>query len=137
MDDLVQWLRVMLDDDEQTARNAMEYGSGKWTFVDTQGGDHKVVDSGGYTITGHYDVDAQPWFAEPHIAEWDPARVLREIEAKRALLNTYTEGVARLDATGLGADMRDVGYSEGLEGAIRVIAVAYVDRQGFRPEWRP
>ncbi len=151
VEDLVQWLPAQLDQEEQTARNAMEHGNGEWTFVDTQGGDHKVVDSGGYTITGHYDVDAQPWFAEPHIAEWDPARVLREIDAKRQLLDDYEvtarirdEAAARIKAAGDHPDPKDLDTWDRaqreaaiLEGPVKLAASPLSDRPGFREEWRP
>jgi hypothetical protein len=65
-----------------------------------------------------------------------PARVLREIEAKRALVDEYTQAEESLDRWTC-PDMSDVGRAEGLGAAIALLAVPYADRSGYREEWRP
>lgn len=97
MADLVQWLTVQLDADERIARAATK---GPWRAHDTHLGQY------GYAATvlsgeGN-DTDLRAWLPsmsnEPwdekrnvwadaeHIAARDPARVLREVEAKRQVL---------------------------------------------------
>lgn len=137
MDDLVQWLKAQLDADQQLAEDARAELDGRWAYVESQDGNHKVVDSLGYSITEHYDVDAQPYFCEPHIAAHDPARVLREIEAKRQIIAQYVNWDESTARAGLGADMRDVGVTEGLEIALRLLTSAYSDRPGYKQEWAP
>jgi hypothetical protein len=64
-----------------------------------------------------------------HIARHDPARVLREVAAKRAVLDAYR---AERDG-GFGGS----GFTEGLEFTLRHAAVAWDDHPGYREEWRP
>ncbi|NED73352.1 hypothetical protein G3I51_13565 [Streptomyces sp. SID9944] len=74
------------------------------------------------------------WLDADHIAEWDPARVLREIDAKRQLLSQY-------EALAAGVLVLTSGTQEILSEYRRVIlpslAAAYSDRPGYREEWRP
>ena len=97
MADLVQWLKECLNEDERIARAATP---GPWRAHDTHLGQY------GYAATvlsgDGNDTDLRAWLPsmsnEPwdekrnvwadaaHIAAHDPARVLREIEAKRQLL---------------------------------------------------
>lgn len=66
MADLVRWLTAQLDEDERIARACP--GRGEW-----------------YAGEIDYVADLSPEKCE-HIAEHDPARVLREIDSKRKLL---------------------------------------------------
>lgn len=82
--DLAQWLGAQLDADERIARAACDGGDG-WT-ADEQASCEcctNVRTATGALVCTPDDRDA------PHIAEWSPARVLREIEAKRELLAEY------------------------------------------------
>jgi len=123
MDELVRWLGAQLDEDEYLAKDAIDLpgGDGRWQYVETRGGDHKVIDSLGYTVTGHYDDDAHPWACEPHIARHDPARVLRETDAKRRTLLRCGEemfsGIPRL-----------VHFAK---QTVREMAAVYEDRPGY------
>ena len=64
---------------------------------------------------------------QDHFATWNPARVIREVEAKRAILAAYQpsgKGVAyTLEA--------------GLEFAVRALAAAWSDHPDYRAEWKP
>jgi hypothetical protein len=76
-DSLVDWLCLQLDEDERVARAA-------------QGMERDVFDGTGVIVmhatTGTRSVTLSSAVAT-HIARWDPARVLREVEAKRKILN--------------------------------------------------
>lgn len=89
MADLVQWLRTQLNEDEAAAEDtlSLHVRAGRFRGVDVQR--WRITKSG----TGIIDEDggtlrAQQIFpAEAtHVIRHDPARVLREIEAKRGLL---------------------------------------------------
>jgi hypothetical protein len=67
-----------------------------------------------------------------HVVRHDPARVLREIDAKRRLLAEYQ----RADAEGKYPDWPG-GYASGLEYAVQIAAAEYADRPGYDPEWAP
>jgi hypothetical protein len=82
MDDLVRWLTACLDEDKRIARAA---SAAPWTA--------KGVGDFGWAVHfsrpdgGLETEDSEQGLADTvFIAEWDPARVLREIESKRTIL---------------------------------------------------
>lgn len=95
MDDLVRWLGEQLDEDAAKAQEAAAEFGATWTVNDAM--ESVRSDTGA-------DVLAEPGTPRSFIAGWDPARVLREIDAKRDLLRfaeaihdhheTFTTGVA-------------------------------------------
>ena len=105
MDDLITWLRAQLDEDERKARPAAR------------------------AIAQHdwHDVDGLCQVEWEFVEHFDPARVLRKIEAERALL-------AETICPYLGADTT-TGRVAWL--ALRLLALPYSDRPGYREEWRP
>ncbi|MFD5221384.1 DUF6221 family protein [Streptomyces tendae] len=131
MDELVQWLRAQLDDDERTARAATE---GPWS-VDADSYAEAIYAADRCTTVvagGRWGGEASVFESTEdalHIARHDPARVLREIDAARVLLAQY-EGLK----DGLLDDMSGV---FALETAIRAKAAVYADRAGYREKWRP
>lgn len=67
-----------------------------------------------------------------HIARWDPAHVLAEVGAKRRILDEFEAADAAAEFPNL-----DGGRAEGLGRAVRLLALSYADRPGYREEWRP
>ena len=67
-----------------------------------------------------------------HIAMHDPASVLADVAAKRALLAEYE----RADKASQFPDFEG-GVAGGLQDAIRLVATAYAGWPGYREEWRP
>jgi hypothetical protein len=138
MDDLVTWLRAQLDGDERVARAAagsLRCGchpgafAGAWTPDDDRvliASDvgHGVADSSGFG--GLKNEVAQ------HIARWDPARVLAEVDAKRRILDRLARWLDVEDEydavqTTLRAEGKDM---------VRDLAAPYAGRDGWREEWR-
>ena len=111
MVDLAQWLRAVLDTDAEA--NASPYAEGAWHTRDCA----SIPD---VQETSECDCGV-------------PARVLREIDAKRQLLDLYAEVAAN--------DVDDVEYAHGwanaLGTAVRLAALPYAARLGFREEWAP
>ncbi|MEU3098534.1 DUF6221 family protein [Streptomyces sp. NPDC006967] len=116
MDDLVEWLRAQLDEDERTARAATP---GPWRAGVRSGFD--AVDGDGWTVCNASDVDVA------HIARHDPARVLREIDAKRRTLIRCEEAM-------LSASPMLVHFAKQTAWEM---ALPYADRPGYRDDWRP
>jgi hypothetical protein len=119
-DDLVQWLRDRLDEDERIAREAAgNYESGgRWWEDGRFGSDGVVADERGSVVVYRTGVGRQH---AAHIALHDPARVLREIDTKRRILDTLVEeGGDRMFA--------DI---------FRLLALPYADQPGYREEWQP
>jgi hypothetical protein len=136
VEDLVQWLRAQLDEDERIARAASD---GPWAAYR---GPEKTWQSKGDLIhpvrtwdhkLGDPVIMAAYWADSRHIAEWDPQRVLREIDAKRQMLTAYAQVAAN--------DVNEVeyahGYANALGEAVRLLALPYADRPGYREEWAP
>lgn len=72
--------------------------------------------------------------AAGHIARWDPARVLAEVEAKRRILDRYEEAVTWYSEN----RSAPAGEVHGLWTAIKLLAVPYAaDHAGFDESWRP
>jgi hypothetical protein len=144
--DLVRWLGACLDEDERIARAATP---GPW--VD-QGG--YVTDSGPdglprVQVTDYGTQDGEPEEDNPrgradsaHIVAFaDPARVLREIDAKRRIVELHhAELVEAVNADG---DERSGYWCFECDGepfpcrTLRLLALPYGDRPGYRAEWRP
>lgn len=156
MDDLIAWLRAQLDEDERIAlatfdvnvRVAMSNGAATPRWIpdpETSG----VRDEGGVSRVHH------TWHRErEHIARHDPARVLADVAAKRAILDLHyiiERKVNWIDAEGddwqnhqpvcvicvekysLVTIPDDLGPCK----TVHLLATAYADRPGWREEWRP
>lgn len=149
MDELVEWLRARFNEDERLARAAgslsgiIAAGSDQWrvsgSHTDDGGtywsitstspdlGRVPVVEMVGSGMSGG---GAHTEEVAAHIAEWDPARVLREIDAKRDLLR-FAKGIHDHHET------FTTGVAARLEQTLRLFALAYADRPGYREEWAP
>lgn len=120
-DELVGWLRAQLDEDERVAREA-GYRASAWPLGDTwwlEGVEHNVV--------GAEEAYCYPHNAA-HIARWDPARVLAEVDAKRRIIEDAEFWMWNDDRGG--PDPMSA-------SALRLLALPYADRPGYREQWRP
>lgn len=134
--DLVTWLRAQLDADEQVALPAAEAGA-EWE-ADERGRvevANPVSDSTAFEYTVVFDEGSPSGAQAAHIAWWDPARVLRELEAKRAILDLHHEyvGVCAYCVNARGEHQREPWPCP----TFRLLALPYADRPGYRPEWAP
>lgn len=125
MDELVRWLGEQLDEDERIARAAT---AGPW-LVDCESYAEAIIAGDGTSVIagGRWGGEASAFESTEdalHIAAHDPARVLREIDAKRRIVDRF-------------AWLREHGDTGGTEWVIPVLALAYEDRPGYREEWRP
>jgi hypothetical protein len=149
-DSITDWLHAQLAEDERIARAAQrQHGGGEWSArADASG----IVAVEG--LPGHAD-ELIPVVLHPdedetavHVAEHDPARVLREIDANRRRLERHTPELM----VGYDSDADDPStYVLGCptcqvtvvkEGdfpcvELRDMLVSYADRPGYRPDWRP
>lgn len=131
MDDLITWLRAQLDKDERMAQAVP--GSGTWRAY-AEGGDD------GWAVETEPDGDPSATIGgramARHIARWDPATVLRRIEADRAVLK-HLEGM--LGSMARDAFERGAAIAEDFHAftLLRKIATTYADQPGYREEWRP
>ncbi|MFI0268589.1 DUF6221 family protein [Streptomyces luteogriseus] len=125
MDELVEWLRAQLDEDERIARAAT---LGPW--VQSGIGDYGWTVDFGRPGAGVETADTEQGLADADfIAAHNPARVLREIDAKRQLLALHAEGSTDLFCAHC--------EHEPPCPTLRLLALPYADRPGYREEWRP
>jgi hypothetical protein len=115
MDDLVRWLGDQLDEDERIARRA--------------GDSFRQIGETGVIVATDGDraeecASANWAGVAEHIVQHDPARVLREIGAKRQIVERY-------------AWLREHGDTGGTSWVLPLLALPYADRPGYRDEWRP
>lgn len=158
MDDLIAFYRARLDEDEQAARWAVressfrERGLGEeWEVVRT-GPEMRelVIQTRPKAFRPHRVVGGlDPLLDETvaaHIARHDPARVLREVEAKRRILDEHyvaqgTVGGQALMVCTRCSDYIDRGEIFKAEAApcktLKLLALPYADVDGYREEWKP
>ncbi|THA82739.1 DUF6221 family protein [Streptomyces sp. A0592] len=158
MDDLVQFLRARLDEDEQAARAAT---GGPWVLDDERHAeqiltaDESVVVVGGSRWSGEAPV-FETTADGLHIARHDPARVLAEVDAKRRILLLHNipavvspkmaalglrEGEAPEDdrrCAGCGLDNMDDPITPDVNACpiLRALALPYAGHDDFKEEWR-
>jgi hypothetical protein len=127
MDDLVEFLRDRLDEDEAAAKAAdgdeIEATPSLWgTKYLTLRGDHD-----------DRHTTELPAELSDHIARHDPARILAEVAAKRQLLEKYAE-VADNDIN----EMEYAhGYANAFGEAVRLLALPYAYHLDYDEAWRP
>lgn len=129
---IVEFLEARIAEDEAVAKNVAS--AGEWTSGSTYGMFVSVEARCGTVVSGEWErQDAN------HIARHDPARVLREIAAKRAVM------IAADDATSYDMTVegdRGVGSRNMIEDPyvgdviLRALASAYSDHPDFNEEWR-
>ncbi|MFI5687863.1 DUF6221 family protein [Streptomyces sp. NPDC051636] len=132
MDELVflRWLGEQIDEDERTARATTWDGSDNklsWELIASAtidvGGDEFYV--GDRTIANH-------------MMAHDPERVLREIDAKRQLVALHKEIEDPQEMQDYCATCEPEGnYPYYPCKTLRLLALSYADRPGYREEWRP
>lgn len=109
----LQWLRDQLDEDaDLVARNSDGHGLSEG-FPDYRTYDGPELEA-----------------ADEYVDVFGPAWVLREIDAKRDLLR-FAQGIYDHHET------FTTGVASRLEQTLRLFALAYEGRPGFKEEWRP
>lgn len=132
MDDLIVFLRAQLDEDERIARGA---DPGPWKNNSLGRHDQSVIKLGAPTSTSLIHFDGSRAAANgAHVARHDPARVLREIEAKRAIVDAHER---RPMPKGDTADCAHCWGAVWPCPTLRLIASVYDDRPSFQEAWRP
>ncbi|WP_145503160.1 DUF6221 family protein [Streptomyces sp. CFMR 7] len=124
-DALVAFLKARLDDDEQVARQAAsrEQGGASWRLEGAT-----VLAGDGAPVARH------TWADEGvHIARQDPARTLREAEAKRRILRAHAKWCeGRCEAK-----YPEGGFDAAHYWSIKALAAVYADHPDYLEEWRP
>ncbi|WP_225811303.1 DUF6221 family protein [Streptomyces spinosus] len=137
MDELVEFLRARLTEDEQTARAAIAELDGP-SGADWQYDRQYVETVRERTMVAVGSQD----FMEPgvgvHIARHDPARVLREIDAKRQIIEQHTVSeTSEFEGKTDTITYCPICRNDGECPTLRLLALPYADHPDYRQEWRP
>lgn len=139
MTGIVEFLTARLDEDEAAIKAMGVEGTGRWWVGQRFDGS---LDPEGSTVfvdvrrsdgLGYIHLGTPGMFAGPtaiHVARHDPARVLAEVKAKRALLAQAAEMREVASATEAWS-LND--YADGIE---RNLAAPYADHPDYDPAWR-
>ncbi|MGW0914664.1 DUF6221 family protein [Streptomyces sp. NPDC002784] len=131
MEDLKVWLRTQLDEDERIARG-VEDRSAPWDGQWMADGNSAVRTVNGHVLFYRHGPDPLKPGLTDHVAEHDPARVLRELDAKRRFLDSLLPDLEQADRCIEG----EWGSSDDLtERTLRLLALPYAHRPGYRSEW--
>lgn len=152
MDDLITWLKVQLDEDERVAK-ATTGGGLRWfangpNDIRTMPEGHRSELDTGEPFW--FQVASKAWRTEPergedfeHIVRHGPARVLRDVKAKRELLELHPCAGADIGEPFCATCTPDDDlYSEGLANrwpcrTLRLLAAGYDTEPGYQEAWRP
>ena len=148
---IVEFLNARLDEDEAVAHAAIDPDSpdAHWHWIDYANEVPARPEDGYFfgvslcttkkflhPLTGSHlpsvaitTADEMPEGVGTHIARHDPARVLREIAAKRALLALASE------ALGDDTTVPDAEYMAG--EIVKALAPVYSDHPDYQQEWKP
>ncbi|MFB8035885.1 DUF6221 family protein [Streptomyces sp. NPDC056004] len=130
MDDLVQFLRDRLDEDETLAQNNGQWST-SWQDLTTDGELRDDANAGTVAYIPHVAT-------RTHIARHDPARVLAQVTAVRGVLTEYDES-AQAAATGNRALTRGTANMTlaALKPVLAHLATAYAHHPDYQADWSP
>lgn len=140
--ELVEFLRARLDEDEEVA-GIMPADSRAWSYHPDE--QHPNYSGKIPEIFAEACNTQTPGFilfeAAPHIARHDPARVLRDVAAKRRILEAHDSDGAHecVDGPEFGDwSLRSphIGWEVNCL-TLRLLALPYDQHEDYRDEWRP
>lgn len=123
VDELVAFVRQQLAEDERVAREVTELARfDEWDAAGSRVDDE--IGRSNWEVVGIARPPSVPAAKaiSQHIARWDPARVLAEVEAKRRILDLH-------------APLADYKGRVQCE-TVSLLAQPYAGRDGWREEWR-
>lgn len=128
--DITEFLRARLDDDEAYARMA---------FADhNEAGPEWSEPWNGGVLTGGRGGEVVDTFdsgLSSHMARHDPARALREVEAKRAVLDMALSEQDASGRYGAGFNESREGWNDAQDYVLKQLAAVYADHPDHRQEW--
>lgn len=133
MDDVMQFLRDRLDEDESIAREAAHYEAGHWTTKDgypVSVADELPEAADTFERVVAFDEGSPSEEQAAHIARHDPARVLTEVESKRQIVNWVERSRAFFRETN--GTLTPAAYQ-----VLGPLAAVYADHPDYNEAWRP
>jgi len=139
MDDLVQFLRARLDEDEQAAAAASDGPWTPWRKARLHGLgqlEHAVMLPGD-GIGSRATIVTASWLDAEHIARHNPARVLAEVDAKRRILDLHEAAEFEYADADVCLSCDSGGPLPYPCPTVRLLALPYADHPDYHDEWRP
>lgn len=133
MVEIRDFLAARLDEDEATAK-AVEDNSAPFNGQWYNDGGHALRTRNDWVLAyEHHGRKFRPGLLD-HLARHDPARVLREVAAKRQIM----EFAEKVDALAETVFQEFSNYPEA-DGAalLKLLALTYADHPDYNPEWSP
>lgn len=129
MDDLITFLRAQLDEDERIARAA---DPGPWKSESLGRHDQAAIKLAALTSLIQFD-GSRAAANGMHVSRHDPARVLREIQAKRGIATRYEFACREAAALDIGEEEREkrVASAAAFQLCVLLLAAVYEDRSGY------
>jgi hypothetical protein len=115
-EDLVTWLRAQLDEDERVAVAC------------------RAADGIGSLCGWVEMVTDESEAGEAHAKRWSPDRVLAEVEAKRRIVDEHSQDDG--DPGGVCPTCYGIAPVDAPCPTVRLLALPYAGRDGWREEWR-
>jgi hypothetical protein len=157
MDDLITWFRAQLDVDQSAAEEMKRVFPTPWELADRGWMARIVADGPHFPEVIRLDQEQAPGVGEldsaiRHVLLQDPDRVLREVEAKRRTIDLHVPAnpdAVPIEGTRGWPDKpwlfcRTCGSGEAYEyptdwpcATVRLLALPFSDRPGYREEWKP
>lgn len=138
--DLVAWLREQIDAEERDALliPGAGYQPARWTAHRVPGGEWSEIrqhDLPGGAGEGVWEevstAGLMVWGRneDEHVTRWSPSRIVAEVAAKRRLVDLHDFDGAH----------ECLGYTgpTAICMTLRLLALPYADRPGYRADWRP
>lgn len=126
MEEIMQFVRDRLDEDEREAKSVLWEGSGNsmdWELT-----------ASATVFTGEDEFYAVDRNVARHIVRHDPARVLADVEAKRRIVDLMA---SMLDAAEGDSEVDHYGGLSAAEDTLKLLAFSYAEHSDYREEWRP
>lgn len=133
MNELVRWLGEQLDEDERIARAAGHEHVAPAPWRGESWDDAVLNGDGLVDAKGDGIAVVKGERVRDHLVRHDPARVLREIDAKRRILAEHALN-GWVCST---CDDGEVPPQAFPCPTLRLLALPYADRPGYRAEWAP
>ena len=141
MDDLIAFLTARVDDAERCVYSEGDPPNGVIAWLTYREPDGSMS----YTTVAHGRTAAGPWTAGGRelappasvLVVHDPARVLREVEAKRRILARYEDCLARMEDPAYPQSVAADQAREYEDFVLPNLAAVYSDHADFRSEWTP
>jgi hypothetical protein len=136
---IAEFLTARLDEDEAAAKSLHVIDSRNWHTAEWYDGefdkDHQTARADLRSSTGSITAHgALPRPVAEHVARWQPARVLAEIEAKRRIIARYAYRRSMQPEDGTAPNRWD-DLTRHYWEVCRDLAAPYADHPDYQPEW--